>query len=215
MNKVKVGVVTVFVLLMLFGAQHLSALFVLNDGGRGWRSDNQPVTQIDNSIVDGASSFLKAHAEVLLFLNKIELANSTGLDYVELQKNLDVAIMHMENARIAYLELKTIANESPYNPSAIKNLKKFNYKEYETTNGLNPFIFEKVVQYLKVGNIRGVFNQFYVEVGTILTQLYDLKAAVVARSIPEVAKMWRLNQSISDTQFFGQYAAEIFATLEN
>lgn len=219
MNKVKVVALALFVFLVVFGARQLSALFVLNHGHVPYLTNpagsNGPAARIENSIVDGASSFLKGHAEILMVLNQIELANTAGLDFIELQKNLDTAIMHMENARIAYLELKTSAGESTYNQAVIKNLIKFNYKGFQNANQLNPHIFEKLVKYLNRGDVRGVFNQFYLEIGTILSQLHEIKAAVAARTIPELAKFWRLNQRVSDTQLFGQYAAEVFMTLEN
>lgn len=211
----KFFLVTLFVVLVVLGTQQLPGLFVLNSGSNPWLTDNgsKPALQIENSIVDGAASFLKAHAEILLFLNKIEAANTAGLDFPALQKNLDSAIFHLENAKVAYLQLKTTAIAAPYNPAVLQKLRVLNYTTMQQEKGLNSIIFGKVVKYLKTGDVRGVFNQFYSEVTLLLARLHDLQAPVAAQTIPDINKLWQLNQHISEVQLFGQYAAQVFMSL--
>jgi hypothetical protein len=161
-------------------------------------------------IIEGAGYFLNSHSGIQAFLNRVELSELNGIDFNEMREILYKAIEDMEKAKASYYNLKQVADKTPYNPIMINFLLDFDYDGFQKEKGLNLTIFETVRNYLSKGDIRGIFSTFLTNNESILEQLYTIKELLDADKLPEISILWRLNQSYTDNQFFGQYTSEIF-----
>jgi hypothetical protein len=178
--------------------------------GGSSRSGGESDSSLRQYVIMGAGYFLESYSDALLFLNKIEMAELNGMDYDELRMMINNAVVNMENARNAYLVLKQLADNTPYNQNVIGELEKFDYVGFSEENGLNGTIFKDVEYYLSKGDIRGVYAQFLANTDNILETLYVVRKAVDHTSFPRTADLQRMNQSYSQSLLFGQYVAEVF-----
>jgi hypothetical protein len=171
-------------------------------------------SSINLYVVEGAGHFLKSHATILEFLNRIELNDLNGTDFNELQNLIDTAIVHMENARLAYTELTQLAEVTPYNPEVIAELGTFNYGKFRRDNGLNFSLFWDVRRYLKSGDVRGIYHEMLQDTEEILDILNDIKAEVYANEIPGISLIWNLNHQCFLSLIFGQYTSMVFYEIQ-
>jgi hypothetical protein len=165
---------------------------------------------LSDSIINGAGSYLKAYSNLMLFLNRVEMADIDGVDYKEMGTILNNAVGDMEMAKEAYTGLKQSMDNTPYNPAVIDYLLAFDYKGLQEAYGLNASIFEQVGSYLGKGDVRGFFGHLLTSTGAILEQLYKMKESVDTENLPAIEDLWRINQDFSETMLFGQYAAKVF-----
>ncbi len=177
----------------------------------GGRAKSGPT--IGSLIIEGGHYFLKSGSDMLLFLSLFEISELSGPDYDAMQSAINSAIENMEKAKNAYYQLKNLAAITPYNQEVISRLIEFDYAKYQKENGLIPAIFEKVREYLIIGDVRGVYNEFYCNTGQILDVLYDLKKDVDANTLPNLSTLWRINQKFSEVKLFSQYIAEVFYSM--
>jgi hypothetical protein len=171
-----------------------------------------PAPTIGFLVVEGAGYFLDSHADMLLFLNRIEMAELTGIDYTGLQVLLANAIEKMEKANAAYFQLKKLAAETPYNPPVIDKLETFDYQSFQKKRGLNEVIFRGVSELLARGDVRGVYKRLHKETAGLLKYLYRIKSSIDSGIFPEISVLWRANEKYAETLLFGQICAEIFYT---
>jgi hypothetical protein len=162
---------------------------------------------IKKDVINGGGYFLKAYSDILLFLNKIELAEPRGLNFEEINTILDSAIENMERLKFTYSRLCAKAEATPYNQSVLKRLKKFDYISCREKNALNPIIFNEVKLYLSSGNIRGVYYKILSDTENILSILKSIKEKTTDYVFPPVSDLWKLNQYYSDILLFGKYVA--------
>ncbi|MDQ1350154.1 MAG: hypothetical protein QG657_455 [Acidobacteriota bacterium] len=223
-NKKIILTVTLGILVLFAFSGDLLSLIVANETQKGF--DNPPGvpdahgtpryagikanSTIENYIIKGASYLLSGYADTLLFLNTVELAKLEALPYDQLTKIISDAVSDMENAYVTYAALEQEAAQAPYNPGVIRQLQMFDYNGFMVKNNLNPVIFKNVEGYLTKGNIRGVYHYLNTSVENILSIQYRIKAAVEEEKLPDVADLWLLNQTYSETLLFGQYVAQIF-----
>ena len=120
MRKIKIIIAVFFIFFLAF---NIYGYFVLNDGESAYGGGGKNAPTIRKYIIEGAGYFLKSHSDFLLFLNKIELSELNGIDYIELQNIIKRVIENLENAKAAYENLISIAKETPYNESVIEKLK--------------------------------------------------------------------------------------------
>ena len=210
MKKKKLAILKVFLgvfVLCVFQMNVLSR-FILNGTSDGFEDAEQTV--IEGYIIEGAGYFLKSQSDTLLLLNKIELSDLDGVDFTELQKLANDALMNMVNAKAKYVLLTQTANTAPYKQTIIDQLKSFDYCTFKQEKDLNSVIFEKVEAYLVLGDIRGIYQKILIDTETIIDKLTSIKSIVDTGRLPATSDLWRLNQNYSETLFLGQYAAEIF-----
>lgn len=167
-------------------------------------------SQLKTYVVESAGYFLKSHAAYQEFLNRVEMSDINGVDYKELREILYSTIENMENASVAYSNLKTASEKIPYNRKMIKKLKKFDYDGFRAKYGLLSTTFAKVRKLLRKGDVPGLDAAVLDNMDTILSKLYEIKAAVDKDQAPEIALLWRANQDFIETQLFGQYVSEVF-----
>lgn len=184
-----------------------------NNSGSSSISSVQSGGYMETLVIIGAGHFLKSNADFQLFLNKYELSGLQGVCFEELQAILDNCIFSMESTRITYYDLKTIAYLTPYDPSVIENLKEFDYEGFLQGRNLNPAVFREVRGFLNHGNVNGAINAIYLKTLKILPLLYSIKIDIDKKSLPEISKLWELNQEYSNALLFGQYLAWIFKSI--
>ena len=127
-----------------------------------------------------------------------------------MQKILNDAIYYLEQGRTNYLQLKNQAAVTPYNQEVILKLLNFDYGAFQQEKGFFPVVFEKVKGLLAVGNVTGIYNEFYSYTGEILDLLYTLKKDIDAGIFPDISIAWSANQKYSEIKLFGQYVARVF-----
>lgn len=217
MNKAMLTILTL-VWAITFATTNLFPIFMGNHSCRAYddcdlESVNRNGTNLGQLIVQGGSYFLTSKSQMLKFLNRIEMAELTGVDYTELQRIIDLAIENMENARDVYQNIISIAKETPYNRGVLKKLRRFDYRAYQETHRLNRVIFSKVKRFLKRGNVTGAYIQIKSGMDGILENLYVIKASVDARVFPDISLLWRTNQAYAFSGLFGMHMAEVFMNL--
>lgn len=165
-------------------------------------------------IADGGSHFFKSSGQINQFFSLVESSEFTGPDYKGLQKTINGAIFYLEQARVTYLQLKSLAAVTPYNQEVIFRLVRFDYDSFQQENGLFPIIFEKVKGLLAAGNVTGIYNEFYSNTSEILDLLYILKKDTDSEIFPDISTVWSVNHKYSELKFFGQYVAQIFYSIK-
>lgn len=217
MKKAMLTILTLAVVLTFF-TTNLFPIFFCNESCRAYddcdpESVNRSGVSLGQLVVQGGGYFLTSNSQMLEFLNRIEMAELTGIDYTELQGVINLAIENMENARDVYQNIISIAKETPYNPEVLKKLRRFDYRAYQETHGLNGVIFSKVKGYLKKGDVTGAYIQIKSGMDGILENLYVIKASVDANIFPDISLLWRTNQAYAFSGLFGMYLAEVFMNL--
>ena len=161
-------------------------------------------------IVWGAGHILNAQSGVATYLNRVEMASLYGTNVYDQREILYRVIMDMERAKSIYEAINELAAVTPYKKSSIEKLQAFDYEAFCEKEGLNPYIFDRVKEYLCKGDVRGVFARVLKDAEVILDQLYYLKEILEVDKSPGIKTAWKLNQSFTDFIIFGQYAAQVF-----
>ncbi len=196
------------------------ALMKGNDSNRAFSSTplvgNQVIasgSSLRDYLIEGAGAFLNSYANALVFMNQIEMGELHGYDFTGMSQSIDRAILHMESAENFYVNLKNLADITPYNPEVIFALKRFHYSSYCNDFRLNKTIFRNVQGYLQWGDVRGAYGQMLTDTIRILDCLYRVKYALDDSRLPEGQLAWDLNQYYSDSLLFGQYMAGVFSEI--
>jgi hypothetical protein len=186
-----------------------------SDGGFDPPDGEKSNSGIRRYVIEGAAYFLNAYSQITLFLNKIELSEIQGTDYNELQEIINRAAADMNAAKETYTTLKQIADITPYNQDVIAALADFDYQDFMEKNNLDGYVFEKVKNYLKKGDIRGIYDQSLLDTVEILNYLTTINTAVDAGKFPVLSDLWNLNQICSQSLLLGQYTSMIFHEILN
>jgi len=184
--KVFVIVVTCF---LMTGRAY--SLILENGSGKGYQPPKGVVALGNNSIETyierGGGYFLKSHSDILLFLNKVEMANINGSDYNEWRYILKSALDNMRNAKKTYELLIKTAEATPYNQEVIARLAKFDYVSFAQANDLNEVIFKEVEQRLGDGDITGCYKSAYAGMCVIEKLLVLVQDEVSLNKMPGAA----------------------------
>lgn len=170
-------------------------------------------SMIECYIEEGAGYFLNAFSNILALSNRVEVSNISGIDYNELQSIVETGLTNVQNAKSTYYLLIMTAESTPYNPTVISKLKDFDYREYLIKNSLNSAVFEEVEAYLKKGDITGTFKRLYSSLSIMEGLLLSIKDKTGCRRMPDISKLWQLNETASNNLIFGGYVARVFAEL--
>ncbi len=206
----KKSILKVFLVIFILGFFHWQGIarFIVNKSEMGYEEPGR--TGIHQYVIEAAGGFLKSQSDFLLFLNKIEMEEINGIDFAELRRIINDAVVHMENARAKYKDLTQLADITPYDQPTITGLMGFNYTLLKDSKKMNRVIFNEVMTYLSSGDVRGLYHQLLADTQSIQDQLILIKYDVDAEVIPGTSGLWQVNQSYSETLIFGQYAAEVF-----
>jgi hypothetical protein len=169
---------------------------------------------IEDYIVVGGGYYLKANSSVQELLEVIELQDVEEINWDNVRMTVDNAIENMNNAIETYDALIARAEAAPYYLNVITQLKNFEYDDYRLLHGLNRTIFDKVEDYLRKGNITGLFKHTNTGFNKILTLLTSVKGDIDQNRIPDLSLFWQLNESLSETSMFGSYVARVFHSIK-
>jgi len=184
------------------------------DGTNGVLSSYRSMSStIEGYVVKGAGYYLDAYSDILVFLNRMELSDIQRMDYNESRQLLDRALDNMTNALQTYERLIKKAEVTPYKEAFISKLMDFDYNGFMQVRGLNSVIFGKVEDHLKRGDITGLLRQTYTEFTVIFWLLRSVRDELNLEKLPEMSKVWRLNERCSQALLFGQYGSMVFYAL--
>jgi hypothetical protein len=224
MKMKKIIGIIVLTLVTAFSGGQLFAFFYANDsciaynacdpeGVSGEKISTGPSTGMGELIIKGAGYFLKSHADMLLFLNRLELSELNGPDYPGMQVLLSSAVANMEKASETYKELISLAGATPYNREVIGKLRVFDYAAFRETGGLSGEIFSRVENLLARGDVTNLYVLLKADMDTLIKQLYTLKTSIDSNTFPDISLVMRLNRKYSESLLTGQYIADVFRNL--
>jgi hypothetical protein len=182
-------------------------------GGTSGVSSTKSTITIKYLIIKSAKYFLKGKSSVDLLASRLEAAELDGINFYELQQIANDALWNMRTARYYYLELKNLADATPYNQAVISQLAAFDYKAFSNENRLNNDIYGQVTGYLQAGDIRGSYDQLFTYTDNIINFMETVQWDVFCWKFPEMDTIWKLNQECAQMLLFGQYIAQIFNRL--
>jgi hypothetical protein len=168
------------------------------------------ISSIEDFIVLGGGYFLKANSCVQEFLKMVELKDMEMENFDEMRVVVDRALENMTNAVDTYVALIARAEATPYNIIVIDRLKEFEYDEFRITYRLNRYIFDRVEEYLRKGNITGIFKYNYTGFLDTLALLKTVKCEIEQNRLPDLTILWNLNEKFAGLSLFGSYVARVF-----
>jgi hypothetical protein len=183
------------------------------EGGEDSGEGRTNSISIEDLIVEGGGYYLKANSAMQTLLQMVEWQDFQGMDYNELQHVLDKAISNMHSAIFAYQRLILKAEVTPYNEDVLQKLSEFDYQSFMEENRLNPYIFGEVEEYLKYGNITGIFQRTYFNFFDIANRLYVIDAGISQNSLPDIKIFRELNETAAELSIFGSYTARVFSNI--
>jgi len=210
------------IILMMFYTTGFSLIF-LNGSGRGYGEEGgdsvcdelkSNSSIITTYIIEGAGYYLDAYSYFNSLLTRIELSDIRGVNYIECNQLINSALYNIKYAKVTYYLLIEVAEITPYNQTVISKLKNFDYDFYMNEHTLNSVIFKDMENYLKNGDIRGVYRKIYLDVIEIEKLLTSIKDKLSLDKMPDLSILWELNEAFGDTLIFGQYGARVFYTLQ-
>jgi hypothetical protein len=181
-------------------------------GGDGENTDGKSMT-IENYIVEGSGHFLCAKKDIQELLKIVELQDVQGIDFENMNRVVDNALLNINHAVETYDSLIETAEATPYNETVLSKLRYFNYFGYMMENGLNWIVFNKVEAYLRNGNITGVFKHSHSRFLEVKQLLNNIKEEVSMQRLPDISVFRRLNETCDKISLFGSYVARVFASL--
>ncbi|MGD2093005.1 MAG: hypothetical protein PVH61_42980 [Candidatus Aminicenantes bacterium] len=212
-NRNPILTVSLFFIILILSNNSLLAYISCNGSGSGYDDPDtgedliKNTASIDTLITEGAGYYLQGNADIQTLLNRVELQDLKGIDYLEMQRLVDSALQHITNARLTYEKLVSKAEATPYNPVVIEQLKSFDYNSFMLENRLNETIFKKAAGYLVDGDITGSFRHVlsvvrYMEflLTVVKTEMYFNRLEIY----------WQLNDLCAETTLFGSFIARVF-----
>ncbi len=165
-------------------------------------------------IIKGAEYFFKAHADINVLSEKVEISDLEGVDFLTLRWAVNSALQNMNTAKNYYQELEIKANNTPYNQVVINKLLAFDYDLFQEEHGLLKDVFSEVKSYLINGDVRGVYSRTSAYFDTLINILEAVKKELDAGKVPSNNHMWNLNQVCAKAHMFGQYLARVFDVIK-
>jgi len=181
--------------------------------GPGIKALSAEFKSIGQLIAEGAGYYFNSLSAYANLLNKIEMTEINGLNSQEIKSILILSIDEMEKAEASYRDLWNASVGLDYNTDIIQKLKTFNYASFQADKGLNAEIFRKVEKLLVIGDVKGVYKQFYADTFQLSEMLQYLKP-MAETCVFNTGYLWKINQTYSDTLLFGQYIAQVFNAIK-
>lgn len=222
MKTNKIFNLKIFVLVIILAVAQSNAFTIIwgngAGGGYGNSADGESAvcggSLIEYYIIEIAGHYLEAYSSILSFFNRVELADESSRDFFLWQSILNKAIIQMNQAQAAYDILIREAEAAPYNETVLSKLKNFNYYQFRIDRGLKIEIFQEVEEYLKQGDITGVFKRIRANFNEIGSRLTALHGEVSQGKMLALVSLWDLNELCSSTLLFGQYISRVFYALQ-
>ncbi len=165
---------------------------------------------IETYVIEGAGCYLDGYSDVVKLLNRIEMSELKGLDYLEARGLVEGALANLKKAQETYSNLINLAEVTPYNEVVISKLTAFDYDSFMKEHDLNIVIFKRAADYLKKGDITGTYKRINLKFGLIIELLELVMTEISLNKFPDVMNLRRLNNECSQVLLFGQYIADVF-----
>ncbi len=201
-----------FVCLFLFFVHsNCFSYFLFNGSGEGYPGDEENSgSTIETYVTTGAGYYLRAQRAIQEFLALFEIQDMNGIDFNEWRKVIDSALNHMNGAAQTYDLLIAKAGSTPYNEVFITRLIGFDYTGFAEEKGLNTVIFKECEEYLKRGDITGMYRYTRAKFTVIIDMLHSIKVDLSANKMPDLSLPWKLNETCAELSLFGNYASRVF-----
>jgi hypothetical protein len=168
---------------------------------------------IENIVIEVAGYSLKAKASLNKMLYIVETQGVAVLSGDEFAFELDNTIQAMKEAVSTYYSLIRVAEVTPYNPVVIKKLQNFDYYGYYWRNDLNYSIFRVVSNYLRIGNVTGIYRRSKEKMQNILDLLVFFRDELGEERQVKMSDLRKVNEKMSEEAIFGSYIAGVFEAI--
>ncbi|MCP5051245.1 MAG: hypothetical protein GY940_29035, partial [bacterium] len=210
-KKLFMAIVVVCLMIFVVSVNPGFAYIMENGAGTGYENDDPPdggtavasSASIEDYIEQGVGYYLKAKEDVDALLSMVELQDTQGVDLEEMKQVVDSALTNMDNAMSTYNSLINKAESTPYNDEVISTLNGFDFNGFMMANNLNGVVLGKVEDYLKNGDITGVFERKIPIFTGMVSSLNAMRAGLDNDIIPGVSGLWELNETFSGMSLFG------------
>jgi len=165
---------------------------------------------IGSLTVDAASNFLQSNADVLLFLNEVEISEYNGFNFVRALELVVSAIEKLEKARADYAQMSTLSDSPCHGMVMSGKLQTFDYGRLVAEEQLNKEIMGLAAAYLVKGDVAGVYKKMLTDVDAILADLYAMRETLKKEVQPGLDSCWILLHRYSDAILFGNYVTLVF-----
>ena len=195
---------------------NIYARVYINGAGVGYEEDEENGDSknltIEEYLIAGGGYYLSACSDIqkFLYLYEIQDENALSIDYNEMNNLLENAMDKMTHSLETYDQLIKKAEVTPYNETFTAKLMAFDYTGYINENDLNSVVFQRLSEYLKRGDITGLFKLVYSDLTNIKDMLYSIKEDVKFKKRPGISIIRKLNESCSTLSLLGSYASRIF-----
>jgi hypothetical protein len=203
-------------IIVFLAAINVSARVYLNGAGSGYEEneengDSKNLT-IEEYLIAGGGYYLSACSDIqkFLYLYEIQNENAISIDYNKMYNLLENAMDKMTHAVETYDQLIKKAEVTPYNEIFTAQLMAFDYTGYMYKNGLNSVVFQRLAEYLKRGDITGLFKLVYSDLTNIKDMLYSISKDVSMKKLPEISIIRKIYESYSTLSLLGSYASRVF-----
>lgn len=183
-------------------------------GGGSGDGTNEHAIEIETYITKGAGYYLQADSEFHKVLVLVELMDSRGIDFKKMLTAVDRSLTNMQKALNSFNRMMVKAGNTPYNDAFTGKLMNFDYHRLMVAERLNKDIFDRVENFLKKGDINGLFKYSYSRLQRIHGMLKRVREELSMEILPEIAIFWDINEAFAETSLFGSYVAWVFSELQ-
>ncbi len=207
--------ITLTILILTCGAMNGFPRWMNNKSEIAFSATSDKINATEFFIVQGATSFLDAYANIMEYLKITEAITVDGENAREIMVLLEKAALSMRQANQHYRDLYAAAVISPLDPIIITALGKFDYAQFALTQRqyINQEIFNEVKAYLSIGDILGLYSRIVERTEQMSEQLTQLILASNEGKTVSLTETWKINQMLASHLLFGQYPAQIFHSL--
>jgi hypothetical protein len=188
-----------------------------NGAGGGYEGSESPAVDnnpIEALIVEGGCFYLEANSYIQILLRTIEGQDREAVDFEELRLTAENAFEKMDLAVKTYENLVRLAESTPYNQIVISKLVNFDYDLFMQQQALNPAAWKEVEEYLKNGDITGVFKRVLSSFSNIASLAALMKSEISQHRLPPMPLCWQLNEKSAGASLFGSYVARVFDAIQ-
>ena len=204
-------------IIVFFVTINISSRVWNNGAGTGYDGDDEKLSVKDSStiedmIITGGSYYLNSCRYIHTFLYLYELQNEKAIsvNYEEWKQVVESALVNMSYAVETYDRLIKKAEVTPYDETVTAWLMSFDYTGYMINNGLNSVVFQCLAEFLKRGDITGLFKFIYSDLMEIKEMLVSIKGELSINKVPEISIIHKLNESCSTLSLLGSYTSRVF-----
>lgn len=168
----------------------------------------------DDFIVEGASDFLQSYSQILLFLNESELSSKTGFNFSKAGAIADTALIKLIEAKKNYSGYLQCLEQTVISKEYIDCLIVFDYNALVEKRNLAPCVMDKVVFFLKKGDVKGLFYEYVNRMEELRVILEIVAGSIKNSIIPDIEILRSLYQKYSELMTMGYYSSLVFSALK-